>query len=118
MVDALLRGEAVRIEAGRADLAGHASALRPPTSLAGAIAARLGFLSANGMAMLRLAALLGSEFSVTELAAVAGQPARDLLEVADEATAAGVLDASGPRLRFRHALIRQALYEAIPPAVR
>ncbi len=40
------------------------------------------------------------------------------MAVLDEAVAGGVLAGSGPRLRFRHALIRQALTDSMPPAMR
>ena len=36
----------------------------------------------------------------------------------EEAVAAGILAGSGPELVFRHPLIRQALYEGMPLAVR
>jgi hypothetical protein len=41
--------------------------------------------------VVRLAALLGVDFSITELALVSGRPVNDLLPVLDEAMLAGVL---------------------------
>jgi len=118
VVDALLREEAVRVEAGVADVVRRPAGGRPPTSLSAAIADRLDFLSAASREVLRAAALLGAEFSVTDLGLVVRRPASQLVGVVEEAVAAGVVAPSGPLLRFRHALIRQALYEAMPAAVR
>lgn len=70
------------------------------------------------MGVLRWAAVLGQEFSVTDLAMVTGRAAGDLLGVVDTAAAAGVIAEAGPRLGFRHGLIRQVLYEGMPAALR
>lgn len=118
LVDALLREQAVRVAAGRAELAG--SQARRPVSLAAAIAKRLGFLSERTAGGLQLAALLGPEFSVADLRLVTGQASTELAEAIQEAVAGGVLaeSGSGDRLAFRHGLIRQALYDGIPTPVR
>ncbi len=89
-----------------------------PASLGAAIADRLGFLSDDTAGVLRIAALLGSEFTVTDLATVAGRGALDLVPVVEEGLATGVLSESGVRFAFRHALIRQALAEAVPAGLR
>jgi DNA-binding CsgD family transcriptional regulator len=68
--------------------------------------------------VLRTAALLGTEFSVTELSAVLRRPAGTLATAVQEALAGGVLEPVGPRLRFRHGLLRQALRESTPGPVR
>jgi len=57
--------------------------------------------------VLRWAAVLGQEFSVTDLEVVTGRTAGDLVGVVDTAAAAGVIAEAGPRLGFRHGLIRQ-----------
>ena len=89
-----------------------------PSSLAAAIADRLGFLRRPTREVLRAAALLGVDFSVSDLAAVSGRRVADLLPALDEARAAGVLSEEGDELAFRHPLIRTALYDAMPAAVR
>ncbi|MDT5034849.1 MAG: hypothetical protein QOE03_34, partial [Micromonosporaceae bacterium] len=91
---------------------------RGPDSLAAAIADRLEFLTAPVREVLRAAALLGADFSVGELAVVSGRRVSDLLPVLGEAIAAGVVRDDGPQLKFRHPLIRAALYEGMPAAVR
>ncbi|NJC81620.1 AAA family ATPase [Planosporangium mesophilum] len=117
LVDALVREAAIAADAaGRAELVGG-STRRAPATLAAAIAGRLGFLSPGATTALRVATLLGPEFSLDDVAAVLQQPPRDLDGVFAEATAAGVIT-PGIRLSFRHPLIRQALYEEMPGVVR
>src|SRR5262249_22514811 len=80
-------------------------------SLAAAIGRRLRFLTGDTEAALRVAAVLGTEFSVTDLALATGRPASTLLPAIEEATAAGVLSHDRTQMIFRHELIRQALAE-------
>ncbi|MFG3138448.1 ATP-binding protein [Streptomyces sp. NPDC048211] len=88
-------------------------------SLAEAIADRLAFLTAGTRDTLRTAALLGPAFAITDLTVLLGCPAVALTAPVQEAMAAGVLEpADGHRLRFRHGLLRQALYESVPAALR
>ncbi|HEV2371818.1 MAG TPA: AAA family ATPase [Streptosporangiaceae bacterium] len=117
LVDALLRDGAVSVEGGLAEIAQPDLAVSG--SLPAAIEGRLGFLSQDARSVLRSAALLGREFSVTDLALTAGQSAGALMDgVLAEAVAARVVEGAGTRMRFRHELIRQALYEQVPKAVR
>ena len=124
LVDALGREGRLRRAGGMAELvqdaaaAGAAAMVGVPASLAAAISDRLGFVSDPTLGVLRAAALLGAEFSVADLGVVVGRSAVELAGPVAEATAAGVLAESGPRLAFRHVLIRQALYEGTPVAVR
>ena len=89
-----------------------------PGSLSAAIADRLGFATAPVREILRVAALLGVDFTVTDLGTILGRSVADLVGAIDEARAAGVLTESGHGLGFRHALIRAALYDEMPAAVR
>jgi DNA-binding CsgD family transcriptional regulator/tetratricopeptide (TPR) repeat protein len=89
-----------------------------PDSLPGAIADRLGFVSAPTREVLRAAALLGVEFAITDLTAVLGRTVAALVPALDEARATGVLTDSGSSLAFRHPLIREALYAEMPVSVR
>ena len=115
LIDALLRDGRVRVHAGVAELVGDGAGMG---SLAGAIAGRLRFLSEQRAEVLRFAALLGSEFSVADLAVLTGRPAGELTADLADAVAAGVLAGSGERFVFRHGLIHQALYEQMPAAMR
>jgi len=114
LVDALARGGALTIDDGLVEATGA----RTPGSLSAAIADRVEFLSAPGRGLLRAAALLGVDFSVSELAMVSGQSVGELMPVLDEAILAGVLRENDFALAFRHPLIRAALYEEMPAAVR
>jgi DNA-binding CsgD family transcriptional regulator len=115
LIAALARGAGLRLTGpGAVELAdGHA-----PYSLSAAIADRLGFVSGSVREVLRAAALLGVDFVVQDLAIVLGRRVADLIPAIDEARAAGVLADSGKTLGFRHPLIRAALYEEMPVAVR
>src|SRR5436305_1688762 len=77
LVDALTRGRALVVTGDGVE----AAAGRVPDSLAAAIADRLEFLSAPAREVIRAAALLGLEFSVSELATVAGRRVGDLMPI-------------------------------------
>jgi DNA-binding CsgD family transcriptional regulator/tetratricopeptide (TPR) repeat protein len=115
LVAALARGSGLSItEAGAAELTGRSA----PTSLSAVIADRLDFVAGPARDVLRAAALLGTDFTVSDLAVVLGRTVPDLIPAIDEARAAGVLAESGDGLGFRHPLIRAALYDEMPAPVR
>jgi DNA-binding CsgD family transcriptional regulator len=116
LTDALVRDGLIRVAGGTAGLDGDSAAT--PASLQVAISSRLGFLPEGLRATLRMAALLGAEFDTGELAAVTGRPGPELAEALADAVADGTLAGSGPRLRFRHQLIHQALTDETPEAIR
>ena len=118
VVDALDREGRLTRADGTAELTRSEANAGVSVSLAAAITDRLGFLSIDTLGMCRTAALLGAEFSAADLVVVAGRPMVDLAARIEEAVAAGVLVESDTRLAFRHVLIRQALYESTPTAVR
>ena len=115
LVAALARSSSLTVtEAGAAKLAGSSA----PSSLSAAIADRLGFVAGPVREVLRAAALLGTDFVVSDLAIVLGRSVADLIPAVDEACAVGVLAESGHGLGFRHPLIREALYDDMPAPVR
>jgi tetratricopeptide (TPR) repeat protein len=114
LIDALVRGLALTNDNGKVD----AAVASVPQSLSAAIADRLRFVSPSAREVLHVAALLGTEFSISELAVVSRKRVNDLLPVLHEATLAGVLLDNGHELAFRHPLIRSALYDGMSPAVR
>ena len=115
LVAALARSSSVTVtDAGTAELTSGPA----PSSLSAAIADRLGFVPGPVHEVLRAAALLGVDFAVPDLAIVLGRGVADLIPAIDEARAAGVLAESGNGLRFRHPMIRAALYDEIPVPVR
>ncbi|MFI6099904.1 helix-turn-helix transcriptional regulator [Lentzea sp. NPDC051213] len=89
-----------------------------PTSFAEALWGRLRVVPAGAVEVLRAAALLGSRFVVAELVVLTAQPAADVVLGLQEAFAADIVVDSGGQLAFRHPLIRQALYEEMPLALR
>ena len=118
LTDGLVREGRVQVEAGVGELAGRSVVVQVPVSLAAAIAGRLTGLAQDVVGVLRWAAVLGQEFSVTDLEVVTGRTAGELMGVVEAAAAAGVVTDAGRRLGFRHALIRQVLYEGMPVALR
>ena len=129
LVAALMRGSNLTLTpAGTAALAdgtglagaepGSAVPGSIPGSLSAVIADRLGFVTGPVRDVLRAAALLGVDFEISDLAIVLGRGLPDLLPAVDEARVAGVLAESGGSLGFRHPMIRAALYEEMPAAVR
>ncbi|MCE7009713.1 AAA family ATPase [Kibdelosporangium philippinense] len=91
---------------------------RTPRSLSAAITERLSYLPANVLDVVRTAALLGGDFSVGDLGVVSGLATAELVPALEEARAAGILTEAPDGLAFRHPLIRIALYEQLPVAVR
>jgi DNA-binding CsgD family transcriptional regulator/tetratricopeptide (TPR) repeat protein len=125
LVAALMRGSNLTLTpagtAALADgtgLAGAEPGSAIPGSLSAVIADRLGFVPGPVRDVLRAAALLGVDFEISDLAIVLGRGLPDLLPAIEEARVAGVLAESGSSLGFRHPMIRAALYEEMPAAVR
>ncbi|TQM84963.1 transcriptional regulator [Saccharothrix saharensis] len=117
VVDALMREDAVRVVDGLAEIAPCVDR-ELPFSLVSVLTRRLGFLSPATSDVLRSAALLGGEFALGDAATALGRTSSDLVAAVEEATSAGVLDDRGPRLRFRHPVVRDALYRSVPAGVR
>jgi DNA-binding SARP family transcriptional activator len=118
----LFVGEMVRLlEAeGRLDHV-EAAALGVPAGVKEVIARRLQRLSEPARWVLTLASVLGREFDIDTLEGLGDLADRDVLAAVDEAVAARLVSSSpgAPgRLRFSHALVRDALYEAVPPGRR
>ena len=118
LVDGQLREGQVRLAAGVAELADHPARGPVPVSLTAVIGERLDGLAEDVVAALEWAAVLGAEFSVADLEVVSSRSAGDLMGVVKAALSAGVVAEAGLRLRFRHGLIRQVLYERMPTGLR
>lgn len=117
LTEALVRERALVTTIGVTDLA-DASVYTAPRSLVDTIRRHLEVLSDDAREVLRWAALLGTQFTVTDIAAVADKRPSDLLTVFEQAVAANVLVDSDTHLAFRHPLLRQAFYDGIPAGAR
>jgi DNA-binding CsgD family transcriptional regulator/tetratricopeptide (TPR) repeat protein len=114
LVDALARGGRLRVGDGIADIATG----QQPRELASVITERLNFLSAECNRVLRFAALLGKHFTAAEVAAAAGLAIEEVALALAEAQDARVIAEADGLLSFRHLLIKQALYDGMPGALR
>jgi DNA-binding SARP family transcriptional activator len=86
-----------------------------PRSVSSALAERLCDVEPAAMEALRRLALSAEEFDVATAVALMADEGHDALARLDRALAAGVLVVSQGRYRFRHALVREALVDGIPP---
>jgi DNA-binding CsgD family transcriptional regulator len=92
-----------------------------PESVRDVIGRRLARLSNGCRALLREAAVLGSDFSHDQLAECSGKTAEELLDLMDEALATGLLTelpGHGAAYTFSHALTRHTLLEELSRARR
>ena len=81
----------------------------PPRAFNPPMLLRLSFLPEPTVQALRAASVLGSSFSLTDLATITGGSALELSVALDGAVRAWVVEDDGARLRFRHDLIRDAI---------
>jgi predicted ATPase len=114
LVAARLQEGAIRTVDGRAEV----TAPSLPPSLRLTILRRLSLLPEETLEALRSASILGSSFALTDLSSVAGRSVADLSAALAEAIRARVVEDDGDRLRFRHDLIREAIYQDLPTSVR
>ncbi|GAB3693831.1 AAA family ATPase [Saccharopolyspora tripterygii] len=115
IVQSLTRERLIQVDNGTAELTGEVAVSR---SLAEAVLGRLGFFDGQTIGLLRMAAMLGPDFSMTELSTVSERPVSDLVGHVEDVLSTGVLVESGLQLSFRHELVRQSLYETTPTALR
>ena len=114
LVAALVRDDMIETLDGRAEVSGTAL----PSSLRPTILRLLGFLPEPARAALHPAAVLGTSFTPSDLATTTDRSVLDLSAALATAVTARVLVDDGDRLRFRHDLIRDAVYEHLPRSVR
>ncbi len=89
----------------------------PPT-LRLTILRRINTLPDATMEVLRIAAVMGQSFAPSHLAAVCARSVAQILGPLTDALRAGILEEEGERLAFRHELIRAAIYDDLPLALR
>jgi DNA-binding NarL/FixJ family response regulator len=110
------RVDALRVdpETGAIDIVQPA----PAVSIGLAVMHRLGVLTRRTAQVLRVASVLGTRFTVTDLAGVLSEPVASLVDVLDDAIAAGILVQRGERLAYRHDVVWESLYHDVPLATR
>ncbi|MFE3173136.1 BTAD domain-containing putative transcriptional regulator [Amycolatopsis sp. NPDC059090] len=89
-----------------------------PLHLVSLVSQHLTFLSEETLATVKYAAMLTDGFTSDEAAAAIGRARNEVAVHLQEATSAGILDRAGDRHAFRHPVVRQALYERTPRALR
>jgi DNA-binding CsgD family transcriptional regulator len=94
------------------------TSLELPGSLRDVVLRRLRHLSPSALDLLRLAAVLGDAVLIRDLVAVARRPPHDVVDQLLEAFEAGLLDERGDTIVFRHQLVHDAVYQAVPGPAR
>jgi DNA-binding CsgD family transcriptional regulator len=89
-----------------------------PPSLRITLLRRLSALPVPALETLRMAALLGSAFTVEDLGAVLDETPTRVVRLLREPMREGWIESAGARLCFRHDLVREALAADTPQAVR
>lgn len=89
-----------------------------PASISRLVERRLRIMPAPTVRALRMASLLGFDFSLSDLADVIGEPASAAADLVEPALQDGLLGPLGSSLAFRHQLVRDAIYDQIPQSVR
>lgn len=89
----------------------------PPT-LRQTLISRLSSLPPTSLDALRLASLLGREFTLSDLATISGHTVVEVAAVLRAPVDAAILSGDSETLSFRHDLVREAVYEDIVPAIR
>jgi predicted ATPase/DNA-binding winged helix-turn-helix (wHTH) protein len=118
-VQQLLRTEWARGALEAASTRDVKSSIDLQPGLVQSIARHTGGLSERCRSILTVAAVMGSEVDLPRLAAAVGATPESLLDALEEAQRARVLVKSTlSRYAFTHALVRDVLYKAMPPAER
>jgi DNA-binding SARP family transcriptional activator len=100
------------------ELARGADGQRVPRDVCAAIAARLCDVDEAALKAMRRLALSTEVHEADAALALASDDETDSAALLDQALTAGVLIIDDGRYRFRHALVRQALIDALPPHQR
>ncbi len=89
-----------------------------PDTVRTVIGARVAERSPACRRVLSAAATVGVRARFGLVVDVVGEPPDDVLAAVDEATTHGLLDAHPDEVTFAHEIVRDAVYEALPPAHR
>jgi DNA-binding NarL/FixJ family response regulator len=97
---------------------GPAGSAGLPTGLVTGVRQRIATTSDRCRELLHTAAVVGSTFRLDDVARLLGEPSARLSDPLTEAIDAGLLGDDGDRVTFRHDLLRQAVYQDLPPSAR
>lgn len=114
LANALIAGDLIEVTGDEAEL--RAGMVAVPASLTAIIENRLRYLPEDVRAAVRIAAVLGPEFSAGEWAIATGHSVVQMAEMVEAAD--GLLDGTGDHLRFRHQVVQEALAGRVPAAAR
>jgi DNA-binding CsgD family transcriptional regulator len=89
-----------------------------PTSVREAVRRRIAALPGLERDEIRIAAVLGTTFKTADLALVRHVPSASLVGAITGLVEHGIIEAIPEGLRFRHELIREAIYQDVPPELR
>lgn len=89
-----------------------------PDSVRLTILRNLSLLPSSTLEVLRTASVLGSRFDLRQLALTMDRPEPEVVDDLRPAFASRAVSGSGERIAFRHDLVRDAVYEDQPRAVR
>ena len=105
---------ALRIDAGVAEVAADET----PADLHETLVRRLSWLPPETNDAMRIASLLGSAFTMHDVAAITSRSVVDIAGALRDAALAGLIVGDADRLSFRHELVREAVYHHMLPAER
>jgi DNA-binding SARP family transcriptional activator len=109
--------EMLRLVGGHVDAADGSTEI--PLTVRDVLRRRVASLGDDAAALLEAASVLGKEAPVDLLAAVLGRSVGEVLTALAPPCSAGVVAVTGAgRLQFAHALVREVLYDELPPARR
>ncbi|MFF4500668.1 LuxR C-terminal-related transcriptional regulator [Streptomyces sp. NPDC001401] len=114
LVSGLCEEQNVEIHDGLARL----KDFRTPRRIREVAARWLNALSEKSHQLIQIAAAMGGPFMIGELAAMQGETTASILPAVNEVMAAGLLVFPAEQAVFQHELIRRAVAEALPSAVR
>jgi tetratricopeptide (TPR) repeat protein len=99
---------------------GHLDLALLPSDLRAAISLQIADLSDDACELLQVAAVAGTVFAAPEIAGALGIDTPELFSILEEAVEARVVAPTSPpsEFRFRHALLRDALYQGLSTARR
>lgn len=114
LFDALERDGMLQAHEGKVDVVPGAT----PSSLLVTVLHRMSSLPEAELELLRTAAVLGGSFTVTHLAVVSGVAAEEMVKPLRRLREEGLLAEERDRFRFRHDLLREAVYEDLGGPLR